>query len=39
MIDYKISFDFLYKFCVKLFKFLEELSEMLSQMYLRLHLM
>jgi hypothetical protein len=37
IIEYKMYFDFLYKFCLKHFSFWEEFSEILSQMDIGLH--
>jgi len=37
IIEQKVCFDFLYKFCLKYFSFIEELSEILSKMYMGLH--
>ena len=36
VLNEKACFDFLYKFCLKYFSFSEELSEVLSYMYIRL---
>jgi len=36
-IESKMCFDFLYKFCFKHFSFWEEFSQILSQMYIGLH--
>ena len=37
ILNRKKCFDFLYKFCQKYFSFYEELSEILSKMYIDLH--
>jgi hypothetical protein len=37
VIEHKMCFDFLYKFCLKHFSFHEELAEIWSRMYIGLH--
>jgi len=37
ILEHKICFDFLYKVCLKHLSFYEELNEILSQMYIGLH--